>query len=159
MVLTPREQLFVLKVIALDNLTEAYVQAGYKGTRKSARAHAARLVGKGSIAQAIALARQSSLQKAEASADEAMAAISRALRFDPRLLLDERGTLRSMKDWPDAVALVVKSIDPATGKVTFMDKLRAAELIAEAGGRIRKRIDISLTFDHVKYLADKSRDK
>ncbi len=99
------------------------------------------------------------IEKLEASADEAMAAISRAVRFDPRLLLDKSGAWRHMRDWPDAVALVVKSIDPSTGKVTFYDKLRAAELIAEAGGRIRKRVDISLTFDHVKYLADHSRDK
>ncbi len=36
---------------------------------------------RGSVAQAIALARAQRLQKAEASADEAMAAISRAVRF------------------------------------------------------------------------------
>ncbi len=64
-----------------------------------------------------------------------------------------------MRDWPDEIALAVKSVDPDTGKVVFYDKLRAAELIAEAGGRIRKRIDMSLTFDHVKYLADLSRPK
>ncbi len=157
--LTPQEALFVLKVIAVDNLTEAYIQAGDRCTKAAASASAARLLTKARVRNAIDQARDKRILKADAGADEAMATIPRAVRLDPRLLLDKTGARLPMRDWPDEIALAVKSVDPDTGKVVFYDTLRAAELIAEAGGRIRKRVDISLTFDHVKHLADHSRDK
>jgi hypothetical protein len=69
--LTPREALFVLKVLELDNQTAAYLAAGYRCTRQSARANAARLIAKDSVQKALAIAHEKRLEAAEMKADEA----------------------------------------------------------------------------------------
>ena len=88
--LTPREALFVLKVLEVGNQTEAYLRAGYRCTRRTARANAARLLTKASVAKAFTMARQKRLQAAEMDADEAMRSISAIARADIRRLFDEK---------------------------------------------------------------------
>ena len=68
--LTPREALFVLKVLELNNQTEAYLQAGYRCTRAAARANAARLLAKANVQHALAVAGQKCLDAAEMTADQ-----------------------------------------------------------------------------------------
>lgn len=157
----PQHRIFALTYLANGgNATAAYEEVYPSKTRKAEVTHAAasRLLSSVKVQALIERHTRKMLQRAEATADEAMDAISRTLRLDPRMMLDEKGKPLAMKDWPDDVALVVKSIK-GDGTVVFYDKFKAAELIAESHGRIKKKRDISIAFDHVKYLADKSRPK
>lgn len=158
--LKPQHKLFaVLYLTNGGNGTQAYNDAyGGERTPESAKTSASRLLTLDAIKAYLTQEQAKTVRKVEANADEAMQMISRALRADPALMWDEGGKLLPVNQWPADIRLVLKSIKP-DGTVTFYDKLRAAELIAEAGGRIRKKLDVSLTFDHVKYLADLSRPK
>ena len=91
--LTPREALFVLKVLELDNQTEAYLRAGYRCTRATARANAARVLTKASVQRALTLARRERLDAAEMTTDEAMRGVSAIARADIRKLFDEKDRL------------------------------------------------------------------
>lgn len=158
--LKPQHKLFAMLYLANGgNATAAYDEV-YPGKRKpeTTWANASRLLSLAKVKAFITSRGERQLQAAEATAEEAMAAITRTLRLDPRLLLDAAGKPKHMKDWPDDVALVVKKVK-ANGDVEFYDKMHAAELIAESHGKIKKKLDITLAFDHVKYLADKSRPK
>lgn len=159
--LKPQHKIFALTYLANGgNATAAYNEAFGPGKRKPSSTHvnASKLLSSAKVQAFIAAQGVKTLQAIEATAEEAMAAITRTLRLDPRLLLDEKGAPLPMNLWPDDVALVVKGVK-ANGDVIFYDKMKAAELIAEAHGRIKKKLDVSLTFDHVRYLADKSRPK
>lgn len=160
--LKPQHKLFVMIYLANGgNATAAYNEVYPSNTRKaeSTNMAASRLMSLDKVKAFIEAKGARQLQAAEATAEEAMAAITRTIRLDPRLLLDKTtGKPLAMHEWPDDVALVVKSVK-ANGDVVFYDKLKASELIAESHGKIKKKLDISLAFDHVKYLADKSRPK
>jgi phage terminase small subunit len=160
--MAPRHKIFALLWLANGgNATQAYNEAFGPGKRKPETTHvnASKLLSSAKVQAFIAGKEQKALQAIEATAEEAMAAITRTLRLDPRLLLDKKtGKPLPMHEWPDDVALVVKSVK-ANGDVVFYDKMHAAELIAESHGKIKKKLDITLAFDHVKYLADKSRPK
>src|SRR5258706_7166876 len=108
--LTPREALFVLKVLELDNQAEAYIQAGYRCTRQSARANAARLIAKDSVQKALASAHEKRLKAAEMDANEAMRGISVVARADIRKLFDQNNQVLPVQQWPDDIAPCVKSI-------------------------------------------------
>lgn len=163
--LKPQHKVFALTYLANGGNGVAAYNEAYPGKRSMevSAACASRLL-KAAKVQAFIESKQAKiLASAEATAEEAMAAITRTLRLDPRLLLDKTpganyGKPLAMADWPDDVALVVKKVK-ANGDVEFYDKMHAAELIAESHGKIKKKLDITLAFDHVKYLADKSRPK
>lgn len=159
--LRPADKIFALVYLGNgNNARQAYNEAfpNPKRADASTDAQASKLLSSDKV-QTFLAARLARIERAaEATADEAMEAISRTLRLDPRLLFNEKGEILPIKDWPDDVALVVKKVKP-DGSVEFYDKFRAAELIAESHGKIKKKLDISLAFDHVKYLADKSRPK
>ncbi len=152
--LTPREALFVLKVVELDNQTEAYLQARYRCSRRTARANAARLLVKASVQQALALARRERLEALEMTADEAMRGLSAVARADIRRLFGADGRLLPVHLWPEDIAVCVKSVKhkPWGIEVTLHDKLRALELIAIASGRLRTKHDHTHAFDHAAYL-------
>lgn len=164
--LKPQHKLFAMLYLANGgNATAAYREVFPSKTRgvRSTENAASRLLGSDGVKAFIAGKETKALQAIEATAEEAMAAITRTLRLDPRLMLDKQpgpnyGKPLPMIDWPDDVALVVKGVK-ANGDVVFYDKQHAAELIAESHGKIKKKLDITLAFDHVKYLADKSRPK
>jgi phage terminase small subunit len=159
--LRPNHKLFALIYLGNGNNARAAYNEAMPGKRKDSvtDACASRLLSSAKVKAFIQERGEKILAVAEATAEEAMAVISRVLRIDPRLMLDKTtGLPLPMKDWPEDVALVVKGIK-ADGSIVFYDKMRAAELIAESHGRIKKKLDISLAFDHVKYLADKSRPK
>lgn len=158
--LKPQHKLFAMIYLANGgNATAAYDEV-YPGKRRPEVTHSAasRLLSLAKVKAFLAARGERHLLSMEATAEEAMAAITRTLRLDPRMLLDVKGEPLPMKDWPDDVALVVQKVK-ADGSVEFYNKMRAAELIAESHGKIKKKLDITLAFDHVKYLADKSRPK
>jgi hypothetical protein len=64
------------------------------------------------------------------SADEVLASLARAMRFDPRLLFDETGKLKKISDLPDEVALELEDfeISPKRGvKIGFPKKHAARD--------------------------------
>lgn len=158
--LKPQHKLFALIYLANGgNATAAYDEV-YPGKRKPNVTHvnASRLLSLAKVKAFIEARGERVLQAQEATAEEAMAAITRTLRLDPRVFFDADGKPKPMSQWPEDAALVVKKVK-ADGSIEFYDKMRAAELIAESHGKIKKKLDITLAFDHVKYLADKSRPK
>ncbi|MEQ1870680.1 MAG: terminase small subunit [Vicinamibacterales bacterium] len=154
--LTPREALFVIKVLELENQTEAYLRAGYRCSRRTARVNAARLLTKASVQTALAIARLDRLKAAEMTADDAMRRLSVLARADIRRLFGSDDQLLPPGLWPEDIAQCVKSIRQRSWgiEVLLHDKLRALELIATAGGRIRGRHEHHHVFDHAAYLMD-----
>lgn len=142
--LTPREALFVEKVVELENATEAYLQAGYKCSRESAAANAARLLRKDRVKRAVDEARQAKLAKFQVSADEAWSVLARVIRFDPARLYDKAGQILPIGQWPEDVRLVVRGIEEKDlgTKVTFPDKLLAAMRVLEARGELKRKLDV-----------------
>ena len=155
--LSLREALFVLKVIELDNQTEAYMQAGYKCSRESARANAARLIAKDSVKEALRVAHDKRLDAAELNADDALRAVSVIARGDIRKLYRNGWEMLPPDQWPDDVAACVKSIQmtPHGAKVTFYDRLRGLEIIATAGGRLKPKPDSKQVFALEDFLRDR----
>lgn len=155
-ILTPREALFVLKLLELDNVTQAYLDAGYRCTREAASASGGALLRKPRIAAAVDRARAKRLEVAQMSADEAMERLATVARADLRLMFDEKGKLLPVHQWPDALALALKGYelkDDGGIKVTLDSRLTALDLIATDHGRIVRKVDATLHFDHLKFLA------
>lgn len=163
--LTPREALFVLKLAASGNATQAYLDAGYscKG-RNVAGAAAGRLLTRVRVADALARARERSLVHARMTGEQAMQRASIIADLDMRRLYRADGSILPVQDWPEDIARAVIAVEEKEWgtKVTFERRTPAITLIAESAGEIRRRANDAAgleKFDHVSYLADKSRSK
>lgn len=135
----PQWKVFALCYLANgQNVTAAYKEA-YPGMKSDngAAVNGSKLLTNAQIARFIEARLEKVLAKHEATADEAMEVITRVTRVDVRKIYDAKGKPIPVKDWPDELALAVKSIK-GDGTIVFYDKMRGAELIAEAAGRIRK---------------------
>lgn len=151
--LTPLERLFVLEMLLDENQTQAYRRSHPDCTTDgSASVLAVRLLGKARVRAALEKQRTAQYKRLQVSADEALMIISRQARANPRDAYDyETGELLPFALWPENLIRAVKSFDPATGKVTLYDGQRAAELMAQAGGKLKNTV--VLEFDHAAYLA------
>lgn len=138
--LTAREELFVLHYVALKNGTEAYLQAGYKGSRTVAGSCAAQLLQKPRVAKAVEARKAKGLALAEMSADEAMERIAAIASADPAGMYDDAGKLLPIPQWPEKLRLAVAGDILNPRLVTKLPSLLA---IAEAGGRIKRKLDIN----------------
>lgn len=163
--LRPQHKLFALVYMGNGNNARLAYNEAMPGKRRDSvtDACASRLLSSAKVKAFIEAQTVRFLRAAEATAEEAMEVITRTIRVDPRLLIDKRdgpnkGKPLPLEDWPDDLALVVKRIK-ANGEVEFYDKMHAAELIAESHGKIKKKLDIAVTFDHVAYLAELSKPK
>lgn len=155
MVLTPREALFVLKVIELNELTAAYVAAGYRGKPKSLHANAARLIARDRVRLAVEKARKVVLDEALVDAAEAYRRIQRIADFDPIEMFDDAGDPLPLGKIPKAARRCIKAIrlKPWGKEVVAHDSMRACELIAESGGLLKKRVEADVhLFDHLGLL-------
>lgn len=151
--LAPREALFVLKLLELGNQTEAYLAAGYKCKRNTAKVNAARLLTKANVGAALELGRKQTLEKAGIDAAEAFRRLAAIAAFDIGDLIDEAGKVLPLKQLPADVRRSIKRVD-LEGNVYMHDVMRALELIAEAGGLIKRKVDMTITFDHYGHLAE-----
>ena len=86
-------------------------------------------------------------------ADEALEAITRHARGDIRKLF-KNNRLLPISEWPEDVADCVKAIKPTPfgTAIVFYDKLKACELMAIAGGKLRQKFDHAHKFDHLLCL-------
>lgn len=146
--LTHREAVFVLKLLESGNATQSYLDAGYSCTRESAGASAARLLTVVRVAEAWERAKSQRIASAAIDADEAFRRLAVIAGFDIGDLMDDKGALLPLKGLPADVRRVVKRVDK-DGAVYLHDVMRALELIAETGGKIRKKVeaDVNLQFD------------
>jgi hypothetical protein len=86
-------------------------------------------------------------------ADEALEGITRHARADIRKLFRD-GRLLPINQWPNDIADCIRSIKhtPFGPTVVMYDKLKALELMAIAGGALKRKADHNHTFDHAAYL-------
>jgi phage terminase small subunit len=155
MALKPREAVFVLKYLELENATEAYLQAGYAAKKRDvAGACAARLLTTARVKAAVDQARARVIKKLELDVEASFRALNDAVRFDPAKLYNEDSSLKPIREWPDEVRHVVRALkekDYGT-EITFPDKVRVAERILEATGHLKRKVEVDV--DLFKLLAE-----
>jgi phage terminase small subunit len=156
--LTASQHLFVLEYLRNGFNGAAAYRAAYPDCKSegASRACACRLLlTNANVRAAVSEQLGDSLAKLRLDADEALHLLSRDAQADIRLLYDDRGRPLPVHRWPDEIAHSVKAIQPtAFGiKVVLNDSLKARELLAIAGGKLRQQVDHKHTFDHAGYLA------
>lgn len=102
------------------NATKAAIAAGY--SEKTARQQGARLLSDVAISGAIAKRSAEAVASAQLSTEEIMADIARTLRFDPRKLYNDDGSMKSIKDLDDATAACLTGIEVVIKKGTENDE-------------------------------------
>lgn len=151
-------ELFALRYLANGrNATHAYQDTHPRCTVKTAGVEGSKLLKNPRVEAIIHREIEAQRQRLRMDADEALIGISNHARGDIRRLYDENGNLLPVKLWPDDIADCVKALRQVPGggwQLILYDKLRARELMAIAGGKLRQGVDHAHRFDHAKYLAD-----
>lgn len=155
--LNARELLFVEAFCGAAHFraAKAYELAGYKTTGAASRANASRMLTKERIAAAI----QHTLgERVKAlrimDGDEALEGISNMGRVDIRKCFPENSSIAKL---PDDVADAVKSVTPTKFgyRIEMYDKLRARELMAKAGGKLKETIQVEHTLEDILARANR----
>lgn len=152
--LTVNERAFVLEYEANGrNASKAYRDIHPDVTPASSAVLGHRMLRNVKVAAALAENQTERFARLEMKADEALAIISEHARADIGDRYDEAGNELPIHQWPARLRLAVKSIKagPFGDSITLVDSLRAAELMAQAGGKLRAG-SLTITFDHAKYL-------
>lgn len=148
------DYLFALEYLANgQNAKRAYLKAHPKAKDRTAEVEGSKLLRKPELKAFIDQEMKARRQRLRMDGDEALEAITRIARVDPRRIFKDNRLLRP-EDWPDDVADAVKAIKPTPfgTAIVFYDKLKARELMAVAGGKLRQQVDHKHTFDHAAYL-------
>lgn len=155
--LKPIERLFVSAYNANGgNGTRAYLAVRPDVTEKSAAELASKLLRKIKVAEAVRRGRLERWKQLEISADDAMYLIAQAATADLADAYDEAGELLPFPEWPEHLRLAVREIRE-DGTVKLLDPLKAREMIAVDGGRIKRSLEVNLNaFDHGEYLASRT---
>jgi hypothetical protein len=129
---------FVRLVASAGNQTQAYLDAGYKCTRTTAAANAARLLGKARVKRALARLTDKRLEELEQAGDEELRLAGELMRFSILDLFKPNGKAIPLHKLPRHVAAGIKGIRPTDhGLVlTFHDKMAPIELRLKAFGRL-----------------------
>lgn len=151
--LSAADRLFVLHYLKHHNGSRAY-RASHPAVQ-SVRASATgawKLLQKPDVAAAIASALEKQFKTLQMDADEALMLISLDARADLTELFDEHDRILPIHLWPDAVRRSVKRIRQTDQgvDVTMNDSLRARELMAQAGGKLKNIVKHE--FDLGRYL-------
>ncbi len=159
--LTPAQRTFCLRYLSNGfNDSKAYREA-YPDCRTelSARTAASRLLSTSvNVRRFLDDRLETTFEKLTLDADRALFLLSCDATADMRLLFDEKGKLLKPHLWPDEIARSVKAIKPGPKGTSIIlnDSLKARELLAIAGGKLRQAVDHRHTFDHAAYLADEA---
>lgn len=149
--LTENERAFVLLYEAHGrNATEAYLALHPGVKRTTAAVEGCKILRNPKVRAELEAESKERFARLEMKADEALFRISETARIDPTDAYDEDGKLLPFRAWPEALRRAVKAIR-ADGSFTLHDSMRAQELMAQAGGKL-KAGSLVLTFDHAKYL-------
>jgi hypothetical protein len=150
-------ELFALRYLANGrNATDAYQDSHPRCSRRTAGREGSRLLKNPKVEALIDAEIQARKQRLRMEADEALEGISNMGRADIRRLYDQNGNILPIKLWPDDIADCVKGLQPTPfgWKLVLYDKLKARELMAIAGGKLRQQVDHRHTFDHAAFLRD-----
>jgi Terminase small subunit len=130
--------------------SKAYLAVHPRATQRTAEVEGSKLLRNPEVANILDRERASRKQRLQADGDEAIEGLTRIHRVNIKSFYKD-GKLIPIEQLPDDVADVIKGVK-ANGALQLHDKLKARELLAINGGKIRQRHDVNLTFDHAKYL-------
>lgn len=141
--LSEPESVFVAAMIERHNATRAYQLAYPNCKANTAATNGWRMLRNAKVRTAIAEGRRAKLEALEMKGTEALQRIALIARADVRQLFDEDGKLLPVHEWPDELALAVKSVkDKPWGKeISFDSRLSALEIVAEADGTLKKSLN------------------
>lgn len=110
-----------------ENVSAAMRSLGY--SPHTVGAQGSRMLKDVKIQEMIKKRREELAQKTALTAEEVIASLARAVRFDPRLLYDKNGRLKKITELPDEVALELEGIDisPKKMKLDFPKKHAARD--------------------------------
>lgn len=148
-------ELFALRYLANGrNATLAYQDTHPKVTKRSAGVCGSQWLKDARVQAIIHKEIEAQKLRLRMDADEALIGISNMGRGDIRRLYDGEGNLLPIKLWPEDVADCVKGLKPTAfgWQLVLYDKLKARELMAIAGGKLRQGVDHKHVFDHASYL-------
>lgn len=125
--LPPKQQKFVAEYLVDLNATQAAMRAGY--SKKTAHSQGPRLLDNVEIKAAIAKAQEKRGARTEITADRVLQELARIGFSDIRNIFDDNGNLRSPKNWSDATAAAVSSVEVVTrslgeGDVEYVHKIK-----------------------------------
>lgn len=153
-----KHELFAQGLARGVDADKAYVEAGYKKNRHNA----SRLANTPAIKERVAELMGAAAELTTMTLAQALEALARIARSDPRAVFDENGGLRAMSEWPDDVALAISSIETdelfegrgkdkkrlgVTRKVRFWDKPKALEMIVRHHGGFKDGVDAKSLLD------------
>jgi phage terminase small subunit len=140
--LTPPQAQFVAEYLIDNNGTRAWraTHPECKGDRAAA-ACASRALTDANVRGAVSAGRKAQHKRLQMEADEALMLISQDARADPTQLFDDDGQLLPIQQWPESVRRSLKSIKFKEHgiEVTMNDSLKARELMAQAGGKLKQQ--------------------
>lgn len=94
------------------NQTQAYKEAGFNSrTDSTACAAASRLLADAKVSAELERRRAEALDKAKLTSDEVLISMARALRFDPRKLYKDDGSMKAMQELDDDTALAIQAVE------------------------------------------------
>jgi len=143
-VLTDAELLFALHYLETSNATDAYRNAHPNAKDSTARVEGFRTLIKPRVQAFVKHEREKQFKRLRINADEALALISGDATADIRKAYGKDGSLLAVKDWPDELVRSVRAIrhkEWGQVDITLNDSLKARELLAIAGGKLRQGID------------------
>lgn len=96
--MTPKQRAFVLEYLVDLNATQAAIRAGYSA--RTANEQGARLLANVSVAQAIAAAQASRMERTKVDADWVLTRLAAEASADVADLYDESGRVKPIHEWP-----------------------------------------------------------
>lgn len=142
--LTPFELLFVEAYcgVARFSAHKAFQVAGYKGVGSVARSNAIKILAKDRVQRAVADRLGARIKQLRImDGDEALERISIMARGDIGQVLSPDDPLGKL---PEEARLLIKSVRPTKfgRSIELYDALRAAEILAKAGGRLKETVHV-----------------
>lgn len=158
--LTNAMALFVLQYLANHGNGAAAYRASHPNCRSdnAAAAAASRLLRNVKVRNFLEREQEPRRDRLRIDGDEAIALLSIIACANIGDLFDEHGKLLPVHQWSEHMQLCVKSIKPGRfgTAITLHDALKARELLAIAGGKLRAARGVNDTFDCLNYLAIKT---
>lgn len=157
MALTKKQRLFVDEYLLDLNATQAAIRAGYSPRRATEIGY--QLLQRPEVAQAIQAAMAERSKRTEVEADYVIRRLREIDEMDVLDILEDDGSLRSIRDWPKAWRQFLSGIEIAElfegrgddrriagvlRKVKWPDKLRNLELLSRHVGTESAALDLEL---------------
>ena len=151
--LTAKQESFARHYVANGfNATQAAISAGY--SLDTAQEQSARLLSKVMMKALIADLQSKTVAKSAKGAEDVYNMAANAAFFDVRKVMTIKGgavtfSVQDFEDLPEDVAILIQSIEEkksmhgTTVKVTFVDKLKALEMLARFNGMNKDKLEVT----------------